>query len=400
MLLFEGLKVLDVGTWIAGPVSTTILADFGADVIKVEIPGEGDPYRKLPHGPATPKADVNYTWLLDARNKRSITLNLKSREGKEVLKKLVSNCDVYVTNQPMGVRRSLGLTYDELKSLNSRMIYASLTAYGETGPEAEKEGFDGQAYWARSGLQDLVRATDAPPGNSVAGMGDHPTAVTLFSAIMMGLYRRQLTGEGTMVSTSLLANGFWSNSCMGQAALAGADFSPRTNRRPEEVPWTRRYYEAADGRLLQLAMVRSPVEQEVLLEELGLISLLEDPRFTDPNARLDNSQALSEALQEKLIERHSQVWIDLFASRGVNLSRLATVQDMLQDEQAIAVGVLTPPREDIGVDLVINTPQNVLGVTRVGPKRAPEVGEHTDEVLAELGYSIEEIKLLRQAGAT
>lgn len=146
MLLFEGLKVLDVGTWIAAPVSTTMLADFGADVIKVEMPGQGDPYRNLASMPDMPKADVNYTWILDNRNKRSMTLDLKSSEGQEVIRKLISECDVYVTNQPMSVRSSMGLTFEDVQELNPRMIYASLTAFGESGAEVGKTGFDASAY--------------------------------------------------------------------------------------------------------------------------------------------------------------------------------------------------------------------------------------------------------------
>ena len=174
-MVFEGLKVLDVGSWIAGPVSTTILADFGADVIKVEIPGAGDPYRRLALGPGTPNAQINYAWAQDARNKQSLTLNLKSDAGIEILKRLIRSCDVYVTNHPLAMRRRLGLTYEDIRPLNDAMIYASLTAYGESGPERDREGFDLVAYWSRTGLMDLVRAPGAKPAQSLPGMGDHPT---------------------------------------------------------------------------------------------------------------------------------------------------------------------------------------------------------------------------------
>lgn len=395
MLLFEGLKVLDVGTWIAGPVSTTILADFGASVIKVEIPGPGDPYRQLPNGAMSPNADVNYTWILDAHNKRSVALNLKTEDGKKILRQLVRQCDVYVTNQPMGVRRSLGLTYEDLSPLNDRMIFASLTAYGEKGPEADKEGFDGVAWWTRSGLADLVRTPGAPPGASVPGMGDHPTAVALFACIMMGLYRRQMTGKGTRVATSLLANGFWSNSCLGQAALVNADFSPRRDRGPGQIPWVRTFYEASDGRLLQLNMVRSAQDQEKLLHMVGLGGLLEDERFETPAARRANSAGLASALREKFVTRSSVDWISSLSAEGVNIARLATVEDMSQDEQAIANDILTAPDGRVGVPWVINAPLFVDGVERVRPGRSPEVGEHTEEILTELGYDAAAVSRLR-----
>ncbi len=399
MLLFEGLKVLDVGTWVAGPVAGTILADFGADVIKVEQPGQGDPFRYLYRTQNAPGAAVNYTWIMDGRNKRSITLDLKSAEGQEVLRKLIPECDVYLTNQPMGVRRRMKLTYEDIAPLNDRMVYASLTAYGERGPEAEKTGFDGMAYWIRSGLSDMVRSPGGGPSQSIAGMGDHPTCVAMFACVMMGLYKRQITGKGGAVSTSLLANGFWSASCLGQAAIAGADFSERRNNTaiPERT-WIRHPYLTSDDRQMVLSMVRTPAQQEAFLKAIGLGDLLGDERFASRESRMRNSAALRDRVAAVMATRTSDEWLRFFLGRGINVSRLAHLEDMRTDEQAIANGVLATPREDIGVPYVINAPVFVDGVTRVGPKRAPEVGEHTDEVLSELGYDTDTIAAWREAG--
>ena len=399
MLLFEGLKVLDVGTWVAGPVAATILADFGADVIKVEMPGRGDPFRYLPRTQNTPGVDVNYTWIMDGRNKRSITLDLKSAEGQEVLRKLIAECDVYLTNQPMGVRRRMKLTYEDIAPLNDRMVYASLTAYGERGPEAEKTGFDGIAYWVRSGL--FGHGSLSRWGTLAVDrdrMGDHPTCVAMFACIMMGLYKRQITGKGGAVSTSLLANGFWSASCLGQAAIAGADFSARRKATRVERTWIRHQYPASDERLMVLSMVRTPGQQEEFLEAIGLGDLLRDERFADQESRMLNSAALRDRVAAVMATRDSNAWLRFFTERGINVSRLAHLEDMPTDEQAIANDVLTTPREDVGVPYVINAPVFVDGVTRVGPKRAPEVGEHTDEVLSELGYDTGTISAWRDAG--
>ena len=399
MLLFEGLKVLDVGTWVAGPVAGTILADFGADVIKVEQPGQGDPFRYLSRTLNTPDVDINYTWIMDGRNKRSITLDLKSAEGQEVLRKLIPECDVYLTNQPMGVRRRMKLTYEDIAPLNDRMVYASLTAYGERGPEAEKTGFDGMAYWIRSGLSDMVRSPGGGPSQSIAGMGDHPTCVAMFACVMMGLYKRQITGKGGAVSTSLLANGFWSASCLGQAAIAGADFSARrANTTIPERTWLRHPYTASDDRQMVLSMIRAPAQQEAFLEAIGLGELLGDERFANRESRMLNSAALRDRVAAVMATRTSDEWLRFFLERGINVSRLAHLEDMRTDEQAIANGVLATPREDIGVPCVINAPVFVDGVTRVGPKRAPEVGEHTDEVLSELGYEARTIAAWREEG--
>jgi len=161
---------------------------------------------------------------MDNRNKRSITLNLKTDAGRKVLLELVMQCDVYVTNLPQPMRRQWQLTYEDLAVINPAMIYASLTAYGENGPERDREGFDLVAYWSRSGLMDLVRAPGASPAPALPGMGDHPTAITLYASIVTALMQRQRTGKGSHVHTSLMANGVWSASCIAQGVFADASF--------------------------------------------------------------------------------------------------------------------------------------------------------------------------------
>ncbi len=266
--LFSGLKVLDIANVIAAPAAAMILADFGADVIKIEQPGAGDMLRMISSISATPDADSNYLWQMDGRNKRSLTLNLKTRAGMEVLHKLVAECDVYITNQPYSVRESLKLTYEDLRPLNPRMIYSSLTAYGEDGPERDRKGFDQLAYWARSGLMDLIREPDTMPTQGLPGMGDHPTAMSIYAGIVTALLHRERTGEGGMAHTSLLANGLWSVSCIAQGAMAGGDMAKfrEVNRVP---PVLMRVYRAEDDRWLQFNMVRSEEQLSLMFAAMG-----------------------------------------------------------------------------------------------------------------------------------
>jgi len=393
--VFDGLKVIDVASWIAGPVAATMLADYGADVIKVEMPGVGDGYRALAAAPGMPVTDTNYTWQMDARNKRSLTLNLKDPRGKAILLQLVGECDVYVTNQPMPMRRALGLTYPDIRSLNPRLIYASLTAYGEAGPERDREGFDLVAYWARTGLMDLVRNGDNEPAQSLPGMGDHPTAVALYAAIVTALLRRERTGFGCEVHTSLLANGLWAASCLAQARLVGADFS--LWRRPGRMAITRPVYQAADGRWLQFTMVRTPAEITALFAVLGLAHALADPRFATPEARLDNGAELIARMREVIAVRDSAEWLATFREASVPAAMVGTLDDLPIDPQLDANRMTVTDASD-RTSRWINHPVNVEGLPRRPVQRAPGLGEHSQEILRGLNISDLEIARLRGDG--
>src|SRR6266581_9119839 len=253
-LVFDGLKVIDCASFIAGPAAATVMSDFGAEVIKIEPPGMGDPYRRRAQPPIGQGLESNPGFVLDGRNKRSLALDLRSPQGQAVLHRLVVAADVFITNYPPPVRRRLGITYEELAPLNGRLIYASFTGYGETGPEADKPGFDATAWWARSGLMHLVRAgEEVAPARSLPGMGDHPSAMGTYGAIVTALYQRERTGKGNYVGSSLMASGVWANACMVQAGLDGARFVPRPAREAA-VNALRVHYQCRDGRWLLLSI--------------------------------------------------------------------------------------------------------------------------------------------------
>jgi len=396
--LFSGLKVLDLGTVIAAPVAATILADFGADVIKVEPPGEGDLLRMLSDIPTTPDADNNFFWHMDARNKRSVTLNLKTAEGMEILHRLIKECDVFITNQPFPVRRSLKLTYEDIKPLKPDMIYASLSAFGEQGPDRDKKAFDLYAYWARSGLMDLVRSPGCRPSQALPGMGDHPTSVALYASIVTALLHRERSGEGAMVHTSLLANGLWSAASVAQGALAGGNMD--NYRETNSVSGaTGRVYATRDGRWMQLTMVRTEEEMFLLLAATDLIHLLEDPRFATPEGWLQYKGELADYIEEVILTKTSDEWLATFQSMGVPAERVCMVDEAIADEQIVINEMVVPLHDDtVDIDMIINHPLKISSVAQVGPVRGPELGEHNDEVLAQLGYDAEQIKGFREAG--
>lgn len=395
-LLFAGLKVLDVGTWIAAPVATTMLADYGAEVIKVELPGAGDAYRVYSGVPSTPSSPHNYCWLLDARNKRSLSLNLKTDEGMAILHRLIEGCDIYVTNQPLALRRALGLMYDDVRKINPKIIYASLTAYGEEGPERDREGFDLVAYWSRSGLMDLVREIGAPPAAALPGMGDHPTAVAMYANIVTALLKRERTGEGSFVHTSLLANGLWSVSCLGQAALLGADFTPF--KHPVSGGFQRSVYETADGRFLQFVMVRTVEEFDLLMLALEATELLADPRFEAPELRYANGAQFIEALRPFVRRRPAAEWMALFREMGVPAALVAKVTDLATDPQVLANHMLMQPPPEFGAGPIIDNPLNIEGLKRVPLSPPPALGQHNHEILTGLGFDAAAIDGLAARG--
>lgn len=396
--LFSGLKVLDLATVIAGPVAATILADFGAEVIKIEQPGEGDMLRMLSTVLTTPDADSNYFWQMDGRNKRSLVLDLKSVEGMEVLHKLVADCDVLIINHPFPIRRSLKLEYEDLKPLNPGMIYASLSAYGEEGPDRDTRAFDQIAYWGRSGLMDLVRSPGSVPAQALPGMGDHPTSIALYAGIVTALMNRERTGDGSMVHTSLLANGLWSVASIAQGALAGGDM-PKFRETNSVTGTIGRVYKTRDARWLQMTMVRTEEQLMMLFAAMDAIHLLQDERFSTMEAMFENRGALSDLVQEILITRDAEEWVSTFNSMEVPVRKVADVEEVIQDEQLLINKMVVPPvDDDVGVPLIINHPIKISNVAQVGPKRAPELGEHSEEILASLGYSEKQIKTLRDKG--
>jgi formyl-CoA transferase len=394
--IFEGLKVLDCASFIAAPAAATVLSDFGAQVIKIEPPGAGDPYRNLPNLPGYPRSEHNFAWLLESRNKRSLALDLSKPDGQAVLHRLASEADVFITNFPPAVRGRLGISWKELEPLNPRLIYASFTGYGEQGEEANKPGFDSNAYWARSGLMDLVRAEDtSTPARSVAGMGDHPCAMALYGAIVTALYKRERTGKGSHVRSNLMANGVWANGVLAQAKLCGATFS---RRRPREqaLNAVTNHYRCRDGRWLILSLLNEDRQWPTLAKCLDREDLLTDARFATKPDRHARSLELIKLFDEIFATRDLAEWRKRLDGNGLVFGVVGILDDIPTDQQMIDNDILLPFEGD--KLLTINSPIWVDGSRKAAPRKPPGVGEHSDEVLREAGYDETAIQQLRSSG--
>ncbi len=395
--IFEGLKVLDCASFIAAPAAATVLSDFGADVIKIEPPGSGDPYRNLPNLPGYPASEHNFAWLLEGRNKKSLALDLSKAEGQAVLHRLAAEADVFITNYPPAVRERLGITYEHLAPQNERLIYASFTGYGEKGEEANKPGFDSNAYWARSGLMELVRAdTHTTPARSVAGMGDHPCAMAFYGAIVTALYKREKTGKGSHVSSNLMANGVWAASVLAQAKLCGAKFG---ERRPREraLNAVTNHYQCKDGRWIILSLLNEEKQWPALARCLGREDLIADERFATKPGRHARSVELIKLFDEIFATRELAEWRAILDGNGLIFGVVGILDDIPNDQQMLDNEVLVPFEND--TMLTINSPIWVDGAKKVRPRKAPGIGEHSDEILRNAGYDEAAIRKLRDSGA-
>src|SRR5712671_6854717 len=336
--VFSGLKVVDLASFIAGPSAAVILSDFGADVIKVEPPN-GDLWRHGHQIPPQPQAKDAYPWHLANRNKRGLALDLKSPAAQQVLEKLVKWADVLIVNTPHPARKRLKLEYEDVAPWNPRLIYADVTGFGDKGPDASLPGFDITSYWARSGLLSLTRDAGAPPTLPPSGSGDNATAVGLYSAIVTALYRRERTGEGSHVTTSLLAEGVWSASVSIQAALSGATFYGLHDRKnPANAALN--VYRAADD--TWFVLIVTPDKVAAVVNAIGRPDLLTNPLFSDPKKLIANMPQLTAILDEVFSAEPMAHWYEVFNGANVTFGAVRGPQEVISDPQLPLNDIVVP----------------------------------------------------------
>jgi crotonobetainyl-CoA:carnitine CoA-transferase CaiB-like acyl-CoA transferase len=393
--ILSGIRVVDCGTYIAGPAAAVVMSDFGAEVIKIERPPYGDPYRYLSLVPGMPVSPLPYCWILDGRNKKSVALDLNDHGARQALLAIIRNTDVFITNYQGPLVQKFRVAYQDLAPHNPRLIYAHLTGYGETGDDCNQPGYDMTAYWARSGLMHTMHNADAEPAQSPAGFGDHPTSMALFGGIMLGLYRREITGQGMNLTTSLMANGAWANACGIQAALVGAEFLPKWTRSTTVNPIVNHYVTRDQQRFITCCLDPKK-DWPNLGRALGLPELIEDARFRTPELRRANGPELVAIIDAAVARKDMAEWKEIFRLNDVIWGPVPGTRQAASDPQMEANGVFA--EIEPGLRTVAN-PLTVSGVEKTKPRMAPEVGQHTVEVLLGVGYTEEAIHGLLQRGA-
>jgi len=395
-MLLDDIRVVEVASFVFAPAAGTVLSDFGAEVIHVEPPRTGDPYRMLTQLRPLPECAENYCWLLDSRNKKSLVLDLKQDAGHGVLLDLIRTADVFITNYHPSVLDELRITYPVLAEENPRLVYAHATGYGEVGDEAEKPGYDATAWWARSGLMDAVRPAGGELAMATAGMGDHPSAISVVAGIALALYARERTGKGTKISTSLMANGAWANSILIQAALCGA--KPYVPPTQVDTPNAMvNHYRGSDGRSFYLVLIKEASEFGQFCEAIGRPELATDPRFEALAERRANSSELTRLLSDWFLQRTCEEWRTTLDAHAITFGIIATTDEVAVDEQMQRIGAFVDVEGRPGTQ-VVNSPFELRDFPKRTPQQPPELGEDTAAILRDLGYDDEHVERLRAKG--
>ncbi|MBA4863428.1 CoA transferase [Streptomyces sp. PSKA54] len=380
----EGIAVVELGMWVAAPAAATMLADWGADVVKVEAP-TGDPNRyTLRH--VGQDIDSEPPFETDNRGKRGIVLDLRSEEGKDALERLLERADVFVTNLRPGALERLGLAPDAIRTRHPRLVIGTLTGYGWTGAERDRAGYDVSAFWARPGIAAMLNPAGEPPPGIRPGLGDRTAASNLVAGVLAALLRRERTGEGGVVDVSLLRSGTYAN---GNDLALQNFFGKRGRTRPRTEHESPLYncYRAADGRWFWLVGLEGNRHWPGVVKALGREDLAEDERFATGKARRGHVRELIASFDEEFAKRPLAEWAERFDAEGVWWAPVQTLAEVSADPQAEAVGAFVeqPGMGDAPPLRTVATPVSFWGVDDKPRSGAPTLGEHTDEVLNELG---------------
>jgi crotonobetainyl-CoA:carnitine CoA-transferase CaiB-like acyl-CoA transferase len=378
----EGIKVVELGVWVAGPAAGGILADWGADVIKIEPP-DGDPARMF--GRMLGIEDgISPPFEMDNRGKRSVVLDLGSDSGRVTAFELLADADVFLTNIRPGALKRIGLDFATAAVRNPRLVYGLITGYGESGPDADRAAYDVAAFWARAGLAHLLtRPGDTPPFQR-GGMGDHTAGMTLAAAVCAALVARTRTGKGQLVSTSLYRQGAYTVSFDLNTFLMTGHSIAIGQRESMGNPCMNNYT-AGDGRRFWIVGLQGSRHWPSLCRAVGRHDWLSDPRFDSAHARAANAVDVIAELDTIFATKPLDEWAKVFAAEPEFFwSPINAIEDVVADEQFHAAGgVVHVPDGEAGMPMVA-TPADFSGTPWQPRSPAPRLGEHTDEILAEL----------------
>jgi crotonobetainyl-CoA:carnitine CoA-transferase CaiB-like acyl-CoA transferase len=400
--IMKGIRVVEVAAWTYVPIAGTVLAEWGADVLKIEHPETGDPQRGLVNSGLVPTGPggINHMMEFPNRGKRSVGLNLKTEEGYALLLKLVATADVFLTNFRPQARAKLKIDVEDIRAVNPNIIYVRGSANGQRGPESERGGYDNSNFWGRGGSADILTAPgEYPISQPGPGYGDVIGGLTIAGGISAALFHRERTGEAVTVDNSLLANGVWATGATVLAAgLFGFSRMPRGDRTMMPNPLVNNY-KTKDDRFMSLIMLESDRFWADLVTKIGHPELADDPRFVDSVARAQNCQACCVALDEIFATRTLEEWTPIMNQVDGVWAPVQTADELLVDPQVVANGYIREVTSAGGTTFRMVASPLQFDEQPPDLTRAPDHGEHTDEVLGELGLEMDAILDLKLKGA-
>jgi crotonobetainyl-CoA:carnitine CoA-transferase CaiB-like acyl-CoA transferase len=399
--VLAGIKVLEVAAWTFVPAGGAVLAEWGADVIKVEPREGGDPQRGLissgliPSGPG----GINYIIEVPNRGKKSIGIDLSTPGGREVLYELAKTCDVFITNYLPSARSKLGIDVEDLRAVNPDIIYVRGSAHGPEGPDADAPGYDGVSYWSRGGIASALSGADAEPVGPRPAFGDVMGGLTIAGGVAAALFKRERTGQTSVIDVSLLGLAAWNlGADITSAKIYNADPQPSRDRRRLPNPLVNNYL-TKDGRWITLMMLQMGRYFTEVMTLLGLERILADERFGDDLGRYKNRGEIVDAMDEVFGSRPLAEWIDVLEELSGAWSVLQTPRELHDDRSVIANGyiptITTPNGATFGMP--VNPVQ--FDQVHVVPSSAPEHGQHTEEILLDAGVAWDDIEAYKRDGA-
>ena len=396
----EGIKVVELATFIAAPCTARFLADLGADVIKVEAP-MGDPLRYTAANEGRPlDQKENTSYDLENAGKRCIALNIKSPEGREVLEKLIADADVFITNnrQPSLIKNKLD--YDTLHAKYPSLVYGFISGYGEKGPDKDLPGFDFTAFYARGGILGPLRDKTSTPMLTVQGFGDHQVAMNLAAGILASLFKAKMTGEGDQVVVSLFHSAVWDVSLMLQSSQYGADSCKFPMERWENGNPLTMVYKTKDEQWLQIAMPQYDRHYPVFMQAAGHPEMIDDPKFYPQKNLYPNRKEFSEWISALFLTKDCDEWCKLLDAADIPYAVAQNWDTLLLDEQAWASDIFYEMQYSNGNKRTLVRPPVMFKENGLPEyNRGPYLAEHTEEILGQYGYTDEEISKMLADGA-